>query len=298
MPRMAARVEESYKQRMREIAAGYRQKYPWQDNLGMLEGLGAKLRFVKLEGQDGAYDPEHNVVFLNPKSTPERQRFTLAHEISHALLLQSDDLLSDIHDSYEGEALEDAIEILCNVGASAMLISKAMLERVTSRGLSGASVYRLMLEAEVSASVAMVSLSEYTDQAALFALCVRPSRERGNQKTPEDLLRGLEKPGGVEQDTRSRLEVRFAPSSRSMVYTLAHGTPIPPEHPIQKALETGIPLEGDSYIPFRSGSKMPAWVSAYPERGRVFAVFLEQSTAPTVESPEGVLEILRAADGV
>ena len=285
---MAARVEEPYKERMREIARNYRQKYPWQDNLGMLEGLGAKLRYASLEGQDGAYDPEHNVVFLNPKSSPERQRFTLAHEISHALLLQSDDLLSDIHDSYEGDALEDAIEILCNVGASAMLVSRAMLERTTRGGLSGASVYRLMLEADVSASVAMVSLSEYTDQAALFALCVRPGRGGARGKSPQEVLEQLE--GAVLPSARSGLQVRFAPSSKTMLYTLSVGSPIPAEHPIQKALETGIPLEGESYIPFRSGSKVPAWVSAYPERGRVFAVFLETSTTPAARPLESRLE--------
>jgi len=285
---MAARVEEPYKDRMREIARSYRQQNPWQDNLGMLEGLGAKLRFAQLEGQDGAYDPEHNVVFLNPKSSPERQRFTLAHEISHALLLQSDDLLSDIHDSYEGDALEDAIEILCNVGASAMLITQAMLERTTRGGLSGASVYRLMLEADVSASVAMVSLSEYTDQAALFALCVRPARGTARGKSPQEVLEQLEQ--GRVQGVRGGLQVRFAPSSRGMLYSLSVGTPIPAEHPIQKALETGIPLEGDSYIPFKSGSKPPAWVSAYPERGRVFAVFLEPSAASTARPLESRLE--------
>ncbi len=289
MPQMAARVDEPYKERMRDIAREYRHRNPWQDNLGMLEGLGAKLRYASLEGQDGAYDPEHNVVFLNPKSSPERQRFTLAHEISHALLLQSDDLLSDIHDSYEGDSLEDAIEILCNVGASAMLITKTMLERTTRGGLSGASVYRLMLEAEVSASVAMVSLSEYTDQAALFALCVRPARERARAKTPEDVLAQLGK--GKVTELRGGLEVRFAPSSSTMLYTLSVGTPIPAEHPIQKALETGIPLEGESYIPFRSGSKMPAWVSAYPERGRVFAVFLELGAARLAQSGQGQREL-------
>jgi len=262
---------------MREIARSYRQQNPWQDNLGMLEGLGAKLRYASLEGQDGAYDPEHNVVFLNPKSSPERQRFTLAHEISHALLLQSDDLLSDIHDSYQGDALEDAIEILCNVGASALLITRAMLERTTKGGLSGASVYRLMLEADVSASVAMVSLSEYTEQAALFALCVRPARGGARGKSPQEVLEQLE--GGHMSGARGGLQVRFAPSSRGTLYNLSVGTPIPAEHPIQKALETGIPLEGESYIPFRSGSRVPAWVSAYPERGRVFAVFLEPSAA-------------------
>ncbi len=288
MPRMAARVEEPYKERMREIARSYRLKNPWQDNLGMLEGLGAKLRFVKLEGQDGAYDPEHNVVFINPKSTPERQRFTLAHEISHALLLQSDDLLSDIHDSYEGDSLEDAIEILCNVGASAMLVTNAMLERATKSGLSGASVYRVMLEADVSASVAMVSLSEFTAQAALFALCVRPARERNPGNTPEEVLEQLEK--NKVQPPRAGLQVRFAPRSRTMLYELAPGTPIPAEHPIQKALETGIPLEGESYIPFRSGSKMPAWVSAYPERGRVFAVFLERTVQVEAGDARGSVE--------
>jgi Zn-dependent peptidase ImmA (M78 family) len=262
---MTARVQPQYKDRIREIARAYRQKYPAMDNLGMLEGIGATLRFTEMHN-DGAFDPEHNVVFLNPKISLERQRFTLAHEISHALLLGDEDLLSDIHDDYDGDDLENTIEVLCNVGAAAILVTPDLLERALSRGLSATSVINLMNWGGVSASVALVALAENTLEPAVFALCM-PSRGQYKKNSSGETLPSENYP------SRS-LEVKFAPQSASMKYSLSTGTPIPFDHPIQAAFETSLPLEEISYLPFRSGKKMTARVSAYPEKNRVFAVFL------------------------
>ena len=51
---------------------------------------------------------------------------------------------------------------------------------------------------------------------------------------------------------------------------------IPEAHPVAVALDTHIPLSQASYIPFRSGRRMPAYVDAFPERRRVLVSFALQ----------------------
>jgi len=62
----------------------------------------------------------------------------------------------------------------------------------------------------------------------------------------------------------------------SMRYSLRPGTPIPEGHPIDTAFRTGLPIEEASYFPFRSGKKMPAFVTAYPLKARVLCSFEER----------------------
>ena len=83
--------------------------------------------------RDGAYDPEHHVILINSQVRPERQRFTLAHEISHALLLGDDERLSDLHDDSEGDRLDAVIATLRNVGAAALLLPPALVPEVLPR---------------------------------------------------------------------------------------------------------------------------------------------------------------------
>jgi hypothetical protein len=52
-----------------------------------------------------------------------------------------------------------------------------------------------------------------------------------------------------------------------MKYPLSSGTPIPEDHAAQLALETGLPIARNDYIPFRSGRRMPAFVDAHPKTG-------------------------------
>ena len=243
---------------MRDLARVYAAGLPALDTHSLMEGqllqdAGVRLEFMSMGERDGAYDPENKVILINSQARPERQRFTLAHEISHALLLSDDDLLSDLHDTYEGERLETMIETLCNVGAAGILIPDALMNDVLEKhGPSGRAMAELVRRADVSGSAALYALSEVVSGQVLLAVCAPSGR------------------GGARQ-----LTVRVSGKAAGVKYSLSPGTPVPDEHPIQIALETGLEISARSYVPFRSGRKMPAWVDVYPDGSgrRVFASF-------------------------
>ncbi|MBB5236302.1 ImmA/IrrE family metallo-endopeptidase [Deinococcus budaensis] len=244
---------------MRELAAAYARALPGLDTHSLLSGLDATLSFLPMGERDGAYDPEHRVVLINSRVRPERQRFTLAHEISHALLLEDDDLLSDLHDAYEGDRLEQVIETLCNVGAAAILMPEALIDEVLARfGPSGRALAELARRADVSASSALYALAERTRAPVLYAVCAvaRPDAD------PDD-----DAPAG------KRLTVRASSGAPGVKYSLRPGTPIPDDHPVAVALATRLPLAQESYVPFRSGRRMPAYVDVFPERQRALVSF-------------------------
>ncbi|MFC5849537.1 ImmA/IrrE family metallo-endopeptidase [Deinococcus petrolearius] len=244
---------------MRELAGAYAARVPSLDVHGLIEGLeGVQLQFAPMGARDGAYDPEHHVILINSQTRPERQRFTLAHEISHALLLGDDDLLSDLHDSFEGERLEQVIETLCNVGAAAILMPDPVIADMLERfGPTGRALAELSRRADVSASTALYALAERTPGAVLYAVCARAR------------LTGDEEGAGAAPV----LTVRVSGGSAGVKYALRPGTPIPPEHPVNAAFESNLPVVEASYVPFRSGRKMPADVDAFPVRGRVMVSF-------------------------
>lgn len=237
------------KARMRELGIQYAARVPARDAHSLILGLeGIGLQYTPMGDRDGAYDPEHHVILINSQMRPERQRFTLAHEISHALLLGDDDLLSDLHDHFEGEQLEQNIETLCNVGAAAILIPPALLGEMIERfGYSGRTLAELSKRADVSFSTALYALAEQTPTPTIYAVCVaeKPKRE----SDPIDI---------------TTLQVRVSSASVGVKYSLRPGTSIPEGHPVGEALLTGMLAEERSFVPFRSGRKMPAFVRAYP----------------------------------
>lgn len=244
---------------MRELAAAYARGLPGLDTHSLLSGLDATLSFLPMGDRDGAYDPEHRVVLINSRVRPERQRFTLAHEISHALLLGDDDLLSDLHDAYEGDRLEQVIETLCNVGAAAILMPDALIDDLLARfGPSGRALAELARRADVSASSALYALAERTRAPVLYAVCAVTRLDAD----PDDDI-----PAG------KALTVRASSGAPGMKYSLRPGTPIPDDHPVAVALATRLPLAQESYVPFRSGRRMPAYVDVFPERQRALVSF-------------------------
>lgn len=239
------------KARMRELGIQYAARVPALDAHSLVLGLeGIGLEYMPMGDRDGAYDPEHHVILINSQMRPERQRFTLAHEISHALLLGDDDLLSDLHDQFEGDELEQHIETLCNVGAAAILIPPALLADMTTRfGYSGRTLAEVARRADVSYSTTLYALAEQTPKPTLYAVCAADTPR--HKDDPVDL---------------NTLKVRVSGASEGVKYPLKAGVPIPSEHPVAEALLTHFPVKKDSYVPFRSGKKLPAYVDAYPAR--------------------------------
>jgi Zn-dependent peptidase ImmA (M78 family) len=246
-----------HKTRVREIAAEFSQDHPSTEPIDLAEAVGVRLEYGDLGDKDGAYDPQRNVIFLSKKASPERQRFTMAHEVTHFLILADDDLLSDLHDAYSGDALEENIEVLCNVGASEILVPSTELEKLLKRyGRSARAIPKITQSFGVSRPAACVALASHLEEPGI--VCV---------------MRSKGKPGA------RHLEVEFSAKSDGMKYGLGTGTHMPSDHPCVTALETGLPLEERSYIPFRSGKKMPALVDAHPEGSIVYALFTPEATA-------------------
>lgn len=263
---------------MQELAVAYSATLPGLDTHSLMNGLqDVTLTFMPMGDRDGAYDPEHRVILINSKVRPERQRFTLAHEISHALLLGDDDLLSDLHDAYEGDRLEQVIETLCNVGAAAILMPSALMEDMLRRfGPTGRALSELARRADVSASTALYALAEHTDAPVIYAVCA-VTRTDGDRRDAEGAR-------ATRDGTPRELTVRASSAGGGVKYTLRPGTPIPADHPVAVALETRLHMQEDSYVPFRSGRKMPAHVDAYPDRYRVLVSF-RLPAAPTEPPP-------------
>ncbi|WP_425145364.1 ImmA/IrrE family metallo-endopeptidase [Deinococcus sp.] len=256
--------------RMQELARTYAATLPGRDSASLVAGLKAKVVYTDMGERDGAYDPEHGVILIDRKASPQRQRFTLAHEVSHALLLSDDDLLSELHDRFEGQALEEAIETLCNVGAAAILLPDELLLEVLRRyGPSGRAMHELSRRADVSVSSAMYALASAAGGPVLFAICSRLGvKASALEESPSARQRqaklGAQRP----------VVVRSSAETREVKYSLGKGTPVPEDHPIVVALDTGFEQGGRSYVPFKSGRKLPAFVDAYPDgQRRVLASF-------------------------
>ena len=243
-------VLNEHKIRVREIATRFSRSDPSREPLDLAARIGVKLEYGDLGDKDGAYDPSRNVIFLNRTSVVERQRFTMAHEITHFLILADEELLSDLHDAYEGETLEEAIEVLCNVGASEILIPQSELDSVLRKYGRGARVIpRMVALFKVSKPAACVALAQQLEGKAVVAI-----------------LRAAKKA------ERSSLSVQFSSKTAQLRNGLAIGTPIPLDHPLMIAFETGLPLQEHSYVPSSKGGKRTAFVDAHPENGVVYAI--------------------------
>ena len=250
-------VLNEHKTRVREIATRFSLADSSREPLDLAARVGVKLEYGDLGDKDGAYDPSRNVIFLNRTTIVERQRFTMAHEITHFLILADEELLSDLHDAYEGESLEEAIEILCNIGASEILIPQAELLQILKKYGRGARVLpRMVAHFKVSKPAACVALAQQLEGRAIVAIL------RAAKKTD-----------------RSSFTVQFSSKTAEQRSALATGTPIPLDHPLMIAFETGLPLQETSYVPFRKSSKTLALIDAHPEGNVVYAILTMLETA-------------------
>ena len=139
-----------------------------------------------------------------------------------------------------------------------------LIDEVLMRfGPTGRALAELARRADVSASSALYALAERTVVPVLYAVCAVTRLD-------------VESEGDEEEGRTSpvkALTVRASAAAPGVKYSLRSGTPIPEEHPVAVALGTQLPIAQESYVPFRSGRKMPAYVDAFPDRQRVLVSF-------------------------
>ena len=153
-------------------------------------------------------------------------------------------------------------------------------------GPSGRALYELSRRADVSASSAMYALADEAQGSVIFAICSRTGGgkklEEGSSGRQRRAVLGAQRP----------VVVRASAETREVRYSLRPGTPVPDDHLIAVALDTECAQSGQSYVPFRSGRKMPAVLDAYPDgrRGVLVSFRLEERPVAGKAGSEQVRE--------
>lgn len=227
------------------MARDYRQAHAPLTAERLARGIGVSLSYAKLpEGKFGAFIEEQQRIVIDEDSPPKRQRFTLAHEVMHHLIRNDADILSDLHEEFEGERLEAQLEALCNLGAAEMLLPGEVVEAaIAKRGQSP----RLIPE--------LAELHQVSEEVVIIALA-----ERGS--LPSLVLMAGARP----------LRVFFSAKHERFFDRVSRGAAIPRDHPLAVTLETGLPYKGRASLP---GHPTLYSLEAYPKAGRVYAVFRE-----------------------
>lgn len=206
-------------------------------------GIGMGVVLVPLPpGQDGVLDLENQQILIAQDQNPRRQRFTLAHEVMHYLIRHDDEVLSLLHELYQGPQLETQLEALCNLGASELLLPTEVLQKALGQqGIRARLIHRLAEQHQVSEEAVAVALSEYHRQELLILIC-----------------------GGQP------LQVWFASKTSLFVPRPSRGDEIPAQHPLVEAQQTNLPFRGRAPLP-AGGPLHPIdiWVAG----SRVYAIY-------------------------
>jgi Zn-dependent peptidase ImmA (M78 family) len=228
-----------------ELAQDYRKAHAPLTPERLAAGIGASLSYGKLpEGRFGALVPGQNHILIDQDSPPRRQRFTLAHEVMHVLIQQDDELLSDLHETYQGQELERELEALCNLGAAEMLLPGQVVEAaMAKKGQSPKLVPELSELHQVSEEVVIIALAE-----------------RG--PVPSIVLMAGSRP----------LRVYFSAKHPRIFDRVSRGTGFRRDDPLVVAFETGLPQKTKTTLP---NHRVLYGLEAYPKGGRVYAVYKE-----------------------
>ncbi|MDR5683798.1 MAG: ImmA/IrrE family metallo-endopeptidase [Armatimonadota bacterium] len=207
-----------------------------------------------------------DAVVVDPSRPARRALFTAYHEIAHHLIRRDDSLLALLHDQYpRQEDFERTCERLCNIGAAEFLVPRDLVVRTWRERGFGIRLVPVLYDATgASATAVCVQLGLLAPHACVAVVARMVRMVDGEQAA---LLLGAEE--------RTGLAVDVSVSSRSMKYSVARGTPIPPGHLLHtaaRAHEREV-VAGKDRIPFRTGR---AWVvdcEALRLRSQVFALF-------------------------
>ena len=233
-------------------------------------GLGLVVKEVPLSlATDGMITKQKTILINSRIQSKERKRFTQFHEITHHLIDEDGDLISILHDAAWGE-YDKQVERLCNIGAAEFLMPREEFTKLYKQ--KGFSVELIPFAAnyfEGSAIATTIQLAQVAPNSCITAICEYGLISNKTARSQGDLF------DEKNRTPKPKLHVVYSASSPATKYWLARDTDIPDDHLIHQAFLEAQPLEGESYVPFRSGNRMPCDCEALPDkdRNRVYALF-------------------------
>ena len=233
-------------------------------------GLGLEAKEVELRPEVDGILAERTILVNSRIQNEERKQFTRFHEITHHLINEDGELISDIHDATLDQESEykRQLERLCNIGAAEFLMpSKEFMKLSDEKGFSVGLIPIASRHFGSSAIATTIQLTQIAPNSCISAIC-----EYGfvpNKTTPSQghLL------DNQYPSPQPTLHVAYSASSPTMKYWLAKYTNIPDDHLIHQAFLQSHALEGESYVLFGSGNQMPCHCEALRDKDRVYVLF-------------------------
>lgn len=211
-----------------------------------------------LDDQDGSCDFQTRTVMVNLKRSRlnERRQFTIFHEIVHFLIDQDGAVIEYLTDTYRDDSngYRHALEHACNVGAAEFLAPRAQVVSYIDRwGFATGLIPYIRSRHGMSLSAAMRQLASCAPYPCFLVLC-RFSHSR------------------LAVPPRDCLCVSLAVAAPQTGYVLVKGTIIPEDHLFHDVWCRRREKTAATYVPFRSGARMPCWGEAKRSDNDLFGI--------------------------
>lgn len=215
---------------------------------------------------------EETIIINSAIHNNERKEFTRFHEVMHYLINAEEDLISELHElpSNENGEYDRQLEQLCNIGAAEFLMpSEQFRELYKKLGFNINAIPLASNHFGASAIATAIQLAQIAPNSCISAVCEYGTLSNETPSTQEHLL------DKENIAPKPALHVAYSASSPSTKYPLAKNTRIPDDHLIHRAFLNSEPIGEKSYVPFRSGRKMPCYCEALQDedRDRAFVIF-------------------------
>lgn len=233
-------------------------------------GLGLDVKEGQLPPEREGMIEGRTIVINSRIQSQERKQFTRFHEVMHYLIDRDEELISILHDATWGQngEFKRQLERLCNIGAAEFLMPREkFIELYKERGFNVELIPAATSYFKSSEIATTIQLAQVAPHSCITAICEfglipnETSQAQGDFFEQEDYT------------FKTKLHVVYSASSPSMKYWLARYTNIPGDHLIHQALRQSQPLEGDSYVPFRTGKQLPCYCETLPDKNRVYVLF-------------------------
>ena len=158
------------------------------------------------------------------------------------------------------------LESLCNIGAAEFLMpSKEFIKLYKEKQFNVELIPYAARYFRSSTIATAIQLAQVAPNSCITAVCESIHDEPESSQTRFSSAKG--------SSTKQKLHIAYSALSPSTKYLLAKYTEIPGDHLINQAFSQTEPVEGESYVPFRSGKKMPCYCEALADGGRIYVLF-------------------------
>lgn len=227
-----------------------------------------------LDVVEGALPPEidgickgRKIVINSLIKNKERKRFTQFHEVTHYLIEKDGYVISELckYTTQKNEC-DRSLEYLCNIGAAEFLMPRKVFSGLYKEREFNVELIPYAARYFGSSTIATtIQLAQVAPNSCITAVCELIHSDPESSQTRFSSAK--------DSSTKQKLHVAYSASSPSTKYSLAKSTEIPEDHLINQAFSQTEPVEGDSYVPFRSGKKMPCYSEALADGDRIYALF-------------------------